>query len=68
MSEERVEIGRSPAWGVPTTPPLALTAYNRGLAGIERARREAGSNDLGEIVQRYRGDRFGFSARNLPVV
>lgn len=45
--------------------PLALTAYNRGLAGVERARREAGSDDLGEIVQRYRGQRFGFCARNF---
>jgi len=45
--------------------PLALTAYNRGLAGVERARRQVGSDDLGIIVQRYRGHRFGFSARNF---
>jgi membrane-bound lytic murein transglycosylase D len=45
--------------------PLALTAYNRGLAGVERARRRVGSDDLGVIVQRYRGDRFGFCARNF---
>jgi membrane-bound lytic murein transglycosylase D len=48
-----------PSW------PLALTAYNRGLAGVERVRRAAGSDDLGALVARYRGPGFGFSARNF---
>jgi membrane-bound lytic murein transglycosylase D len=48
-----------PSW------PLALTAYNRGPAGVERARRAVGSNDLGVLVTRYRGPGFGFMARNF---
>ncbi len=47
-----------PSW------PLALTAYNHGLGGVERARRAVGSDDLGELVMRYHGPGFGFSARN----
>ncbi len=45
--------------------PLALTAYNRGLAGCEQARRAVGSDDLGVVVTRYRGPGFGFAARNF---
>jgi membrane-bound lytic murein transglycosylase D len=44
--------------------PLALTAYNRGLGGVVRAREAIGSADLGELVARYRGPGFGFAARN----
>jgi peptidoglycan lytic transglycosylase D len=45
--------------------PLALTAYNRGQAGVERACAAVGSTDLGAIVRHYRGPGFGFSARNF---
>jgi membrane-bound lytic murein transglycosylase D len=48
-----------PSW------PLALTAYNRGLEGVERARRAVGSDDLGVVVSRYRERGFGFAARNF---
>jgi peptidoglycan lytic transglycosylase D len=45
--------------------PLAITAYNHGLAGMRRAVADAGSEDIGEIVERYDGGRFGFASRNF---
>jgi membrane-bound lytic murein transglycosylase D len=45
--------------------PLAITAYNHGRAGVARAVRETGSNDIGVIVKRYRGPLFGFASRNF---
>ncbi|MFN8545378.1 MAG: transglycosylase SLT domain-containing protein [Candidatus Binatia bacterium] len=47
-----------PSW------PLALTAYNHGPTGVERARRALGTDDLGTVVSRYQGPRFGFASRN----
>ena len=44
--------------------PLAITAYNHGPTGIERARQTAGTDDLGEIVRRYDGPGFGFASRS----
>jgi membrane-bound lytic murein transglycosylase D len=45
--------------------PLALTAYNHGPGGVQRARETVGSDDLGEIVRRYDGPGFGFASRNF---
>ena len=45
--------------------PLAITAYNYGRAGVARAAKQVGSSDLGLIVDRYRGRRFGFASRNF---
>ena len=45
--------------------PLAITAYNHGPTGIERARAVVGSDDLGRIVQRYESPAFGFASRNF---
>jgi membrane-bound lytic murein transglycosylase D len=45
--------------------PLAITAYNHGLSGVRRAQRELGTGDIAEIVNRYRGERFGFASRNF---
>jgi membrane-bound lytic murein transglycosylase D len=45
--------------------PLALTAYNHGLSGMWRAVRDAGTTDLGEIIRKYDGERFGFASRNF---
>ena len=45
--------------------PLALTAYNHGPTGVERARVAVASDDLGEIVRRYQGPGFGFASRNF---
>ncbi|MEM9383538.1 MAG: LysM peptidoglycan-binding domain-containing protein [Pseudomonadota bacterium] len=45
--------------------PLALTAYNHGVAGMRRATRKLGTQDMGEIVDRYDGRTFGFASRNF---
>jgi membrane-bound lytic murein transglycosylase D len=45
--------------------PLAITAYNHGRGGIARGVREVGTDDIGEIVFRYRGRAFGFASRNF---
>ncbi|WPL17797.1 Membrane-bound lytic murein transglycosylase D precursor [Thiorhodovibrio winogradskyi] len=47
--------------------PLALTAYNHGLAGVRRAARATGSDDIVRIIAEYQGDRFGFASRNFYV-
>lgn len=44
---------------------LAVLAYNRGLGGVRRAMRESASEDIGEIIQNYRGKNFGFASRNF---
>jgi membrane-bound lytic murein transglycosylase D len=43
--------------------PLAITAYNYGTAGMERAASEFGS-DYVKIVQNYTGEHFGFAVKN----
>ncbi len=45
--------------------PLALTAYNHGLAGMRRAVRQVGSQDIAVIARRYRSRSFGFASRNF---
>lgn len=45
--------------------PLAVTAYNHGAAGMERAVRELGSQDLGDIIAGYQSKSFGFASRNF---
>lgn len=45
--------------------PLAITAYNHGLGGMQKARAALGTSDIGEIVARYRGPYFGFASRNF---
>jgi len=45
--------------------PLALTGYNHGIAGMERAVRQVGSNDIDAIVQDYQSRTFGFASRNF---
>ncbi len=47
--------------------PLAVTAYNHGLAGMRRAARELGTRDIAEIVRNYKGRTFGFASRNFYV-
>jgi membrane-bound lytic murein transglycosylase D len=44
---------------------LAITAYNHGLAGIRRAARTVGSEDIGDIIARYEGRNWGFASRNF---
>ncbi|MDJ0868552.1 MAG: LysM peptidoglycan-binding domain-containing protein [Myxococcota bacterium] len=47
------------------TWPLAITAYNHGTAGMERAVRKLGTRDIAEIVARYKSRTFGFASRNF---
>ena len=45
--------------------PLALTAYNHGAQGMQRAVATVGSRDMDLIVRRYKGRLFGFASRNF---
>ncbi|MGK5090192.1 lytic transglycosylase domain-containing protein [Bdellovibrionota bacterium FG-2] len=45
--------------------PLAVTAYNHGLMGMERAVKKVGSEDLEDLVEDYRSRRFGFASTNF---
>jgi membrane-bound lytic murein transglycosylase D len=45
------------------TWPLAITAYNYGTGGMERAAAEFGS-DYMKIIQNYNGAHFGFAVKN----
>jgi membrane-bound lytic murein transglycosylase D len=47
--------------------PLAITAYNHGAAGIRRAARRLGTDDIVAIVRRYKSRTFGFASRNFYV-
>jgi len=45
--------------------PLAITAYNHGLAGMKRAKQQCGTDDLGVIASSYNSRTFGFASRNF---
>ena len=45
--------------------PLAITAYNHGRNGIRRAIARVGSDDLMEIIKKYKSRRFGVSSKNF---
>ena len=47
--------------------PLALTGYNHGIAGMERAARRLGTKDMAVIIERYKSRTFGFASRNFYV-
>jgi membrane-bound lytic murein transglycosylase D len=47
------------------TRPLAITAYNHGGSGVERAVRKLGTRDIAVILDRYRSRSFGFASRNF---
>ena len=47
------------------TWPLAITAYNHGRAGMQRAVAVTGSTDLQDIVEQYDGPAFKFASRNF---
>lgn len=44
--------------------PLAITSYNHGVAGMNKARALHG-DDIASIVMRYDGRAFGFASRNF---
>jgi len=45
--------------------PLAITAYNHGAGGMDRAVRKLGTRDMGRIAHEYDGRTFGFASRNF---
>ncbi|NNL68210.1 MAG: LysM peptidoglycan-binding domain-containing protein, partial [Myxococcales bacterium] len=47
------------------TWPTAITAYNHGTAGMERAIRKLGTRDIDRIIADYRSRTFGFASRNF---
>ncbi|MDW3094503.1 MAG: transglycosylase SLT domain-containing protein [Gammaproteobacteria bacterium] len=47
--------------------PLALTAYNHGVASMRRAINKLGTRDIATIVRKYKGRSFGFASRNFYV-
>ena len=47
--------------------PLAITAYNHGVAGMRRAVKKMGTDDIEVILREYDGRSFGFASRNFYV-
>lgn len=47
--------------------PMAITAYNHGLAGARRAQRRHGDTAYVDILRNYNGRTFGFASRNFYV-
>ncbi|HSN52796.1 MAG TPA: LysM peptidoglycan-binding domain-containing protein [Woeseiaceae bacterium] len=47
--------------------PMAITAYNHGLAGVRRAMRVHGDEAYVDILRNYNGRTFGFASRNFYV-
>ncbi len=47
--------------------PMAITAYNHGLAGVLRAMKKYGDTAYVEILRNYNGRTFGFASRNFYV-
>ncbi|HEX7062415.1 MAG TPA: LysM peptidoglycan-binding domain-containing protein, partial [Woeseiaceae bacterium] len=47
--------------------PMAITAYNHGLAGVRRAMRKYGDAAYVDILRHYDGRAFGFASRNFYV-
>jgi membrane-bound lytic murein transglycosylase D len=45
--------------------PLALTAYNHGVAGMRRAVNQQKTTDIEVIVRKYQSRSFGFASRNF---
>ncbi len=47
--------------------PMAITAYNHGLAGVRRAMGKYGDTAYVKILREYDGRAFGFASRNFYV-
>lgn len=45
--------------------PLAITAYNHGTGSISRAIKKLNTTKISEIIERYKGRRFGFASKNF---
>ncbi|HET6303751.1 MAG TPA: LysM peptidoglycan-binding domain-containing protein, partial [Myxococcota bacterium] len=49
------------------TWPLAITSYNHGAAGMNRAVQKLGTRDIATIVAHYESRSFGFASKNFYV-
>jgi membrane-bound lytic murein transglycosylase D len=47
------------------TWPLAITAYNHGVNGMERAVEQCGTTDFGQILEEHKGRSFKFASKNF---
>ncbi|MDB5038044.1 MAG: hypothetical protein JWQ35_1572, partial [Bacteriovoracaceae bacterium] len=47
------------------TWPLAITAYNHGPGGVQKAVQTLGTTDISDIAFRYTSPTFGFASRNF---
>lgn len=47
------------------TWPLAITAYNHGTLGMYRAAKKVGSNNIKDIIDKYKSRTFGFASKNF---
>ncbi len=47
------------------TWPLAITSYNHGTAGMERAIRKLGTRRIDRVIAEYKSRTFGFASRNF---
>jgi membrane-bound lytic murein transglycosylase D len=45
--------------------PLAITGYNHGLGGMQRAARKLGTKDIAVIIERHQSRSFGFASKNF---
>ncbi|NRA68697.1 MAG: lytic transglycosylase domain-containing protein [Pseudobacteriovorax sp.] len=45
--------------------PLAITAYNHGLSGMQRAVRQLNTKNLETIIHKYKSPTFGFASKNF---
>jgi membrane-bound lytic murein transglycosylase D len=45
--------------------PLAITAYNHGRGGMQRAQSEVGSSDIIKVIDEYKGPLFGYASMNF---
>jgi membrane-bound lytic murein transglycosylase D len=45
--------------------PLAITAYNHGRGGMQRAQSEVGSSDITKVIDEYKGPLFGYASMNF---
>jgi membrane-bound lytic murein transglycosylase D len=45
--------------------PLAITAYNYGVAGLKRAVQNTGSKDISTIIRHHKSRKFQFASKNF---
>ena len=45
--------------------PLAITGYNHGAYGMKKAANMHDTNDIWELINKYKGRTFGFASKNF---